>query len=232
MFNPVMRRAFTLISALGALALAPAAQAKVIELGADADPATPAASCPDNCQAIGRVTGYPGRSGKGSDPMRIPSDGKLVAFTVKLGKPDANQTKFFTDLYGGPPELRISVLRRGDKRKTRLDHRLLRQSPLFRVDHFFGSSPTFVFDSPIKVSKGNIVAITVPTWAPAFAVNLSHSNWWRSSRAKGKCDNVSQHAAQEAQGKVVVYGCTYFRARLLYTVTYVPDPRTTDKTGK
>jgi hypothetical protein len=26
-----------------------------------------------------------------------------------------------------------------------------------------------------------------------------------------------------------VYGCTYFRARLLYTVTYVPDPRTTDK---
>jgi hypothetical protein len=227
--NPVMRRALPVIAALSALALAPAAQARVIELGADADPAGPAASCPANCQAIGRVSGYMGRSGKAGNPFRIARDGKIVAFTVTLGKPDANQTKFFTDLYGGPPQVRISVLRKGDKRKTRLNHRLLRQSPLFRVDHYFGSSPTFVFDKPIKVSKGNIIGLTVPTWAPAFAVNLTHSNWWRSSRAKGKCDNVSQDAAQRSPGGVRVYGCTYFRARLLYTVTYVPDPRTTDK---
>jgi hypothetical protein len=224
-----MRRALALITALGALALAPAAQARVIELGADANPASASASCPANCQAIGRVSGYMGRSGKGSNPFRIPRDGKILAFTVGLGKPDANQVKFFTDLYGGPPQVRISVLRKGDKRKTRLNHRLLRQSDLFRVDHYFGSRPTFVFDSPIKVSKGNIVGLTVPTWAPAFAVNLTRSNWWRSSRAKGKCDNVSQNAAQRTPGAVRVYGCTYFRARLLYTVTYVPTPRTTDK---
>jgi hypothetical protein len=224
-----MRRALALTTALGALALAPAAQARVIELGADANPASAAASCPANCQAIGRVSGYMGRSGKGSNPFRIPRDGKILAFTVSLGKPDANQMKFFTDLYGGPPQVRISVLRKGKTRKTRLNHRLLRQSELFRVDHYFGSSPTFVFDNPIKVSKGNIIGLTVPTWAPAFAVNLTRSNWWRSSRSKGKCDNVSQNAAQRSPGGIRVYGCTYFRARLLYTVTYVPTPRTTDK---
>jgi hypothetical protein len=225
-----MRRALPLIAALTALALAPSAQAKVVELGADADPATTQASCPANCQAIGRVSGYMGRSGKGTNPFRVARDGKIVAFTVTLGKPDANQVKFFTDLYGGPPQVRISVVREGKTRKTRLNHRLLRQSPLFRVDHYFGSSPTFVFDTPIKVSKGNIIALTVPTWAPAFAVNLPRNNWWRSSRAKGKCDDVSQAAAQHTPGAVRVYGCTYFRARLLYTVTYVPNPRTTDGT--
>ena len=217
---------------LAALGLAPSAQARVIELGADAAPADVAASCPENCQAIGRVSGYMGRSGKGANPFQVPRDGKLVAFTVTLGKPDANQVNFFTDLYGGPPQVRISVLRRGDKRRTRLNHRLMRQSPTFRVNRFFGSSPTFVFDRPMKVSKGNTVARTVPTWAPAFAVNQPRSNWWRSSRAKGQCDNVSQRAAQGRVGGVRVYGCTYFRARLLYTVTYVPDPRPTDGSAR
>jgi hypothetical protein len=225
-----MRRALLLITALAALSLAPAAQATVTELGADGSPDNVKASCPETCQAIGRVSGYMGRSGKGTNPFQVPRDGKIVAFTVSLGKPDANQAKFFTDLYGGPPQVRISVVRRGDKRKTRLNHRLLRQSPLFRVDHYFGSTPTFALDTPMKVSKGNIVALTVPTWAPAFAVNLPKNNWWRSSRSKGKCNDVSQMAAQHTPGAVRVYGCTYFRARLMYTATYVPNPRPTDGT--
>ena len=223
-----MRRALPAILAFALLAAAPAAaQATVTELGADALPSDAKSSCPDNCQAIGRVSGYMGRSGKGANPFQVPRDGKIVAFTVSLGKPDANQVKFFTDLYGGPPQVRLSVVRRGDKRKTRLHHRLLRQTDTFRVERYFGSSPTFALDSPMKVSKGNIVALSVPTWAPAFAVNLPKSNWWRSSRSKGQCDNVSQRAAQHTLGAVRVYGCTYFRARLMYTVTYVPDPKRT-----
>jgi hypothetical protein len=225
-----MRRALLATSAFAALALAPSAEAKITELGADALPVDPKASCPDNCQAIGRVSGYMGRSGKARDPFKVPRDGKILAFTVTLGKPDASQVKFFTDLYGGPPQVRISVVRRytGKSRKHRLDHRLLRQSENFRVDPYFGSSPSFVFDEPLKVSKGNIVALTVPTWAPAFAVNMPNNNWWRSSRKKKQCDNVAQRAAQRTVNGVRVYGCTYFGARLLYTVTYAPDPRRTD----
>ena len=227
-----MRPALPVILALACLALAPGAQAAVTELGADSAPGDVKASCPENCQAIGRVSGYMGRSGKGTNPFQVPRAGKIVAFTISLGKPDANQVKFFTDLYGGPPQVRLSVVRRGDKRRTRLHHRLLRQSDLFRVDRYFGSSPTFALDAPIKVSKGNIVALTVPTWAPAFAVDLPKTNWWRSSRTKGQCGNVSQRAAQSRPGAVRVYGCTYFRARLLYTVSYVPDPRPTDGSAR
>jgi hypothetical protein len=224
-----MRRAL-LITAFALLCLAPSAQAAVTELGADANPNGVKASCPENCTALGRVSGYMGRLGKGTNPFQVPRAGKIVAFTVSLGKPDANQVTYFTGLYGGPPQVRLSIVRRGKTRKTRLNHRLLRQSDPVRVDHYFGSSPSFVLDKPLAVAKGNIVALTVPTWAPVFGPSLPKDNWWRSSRAKGKCSDVSQQAAQRTPGAIRVYGCTYFRARLMYTATYVPNPRTTDGT--
>jgi hypothetical protein len=227
-----MRRTLLIIVALATLGLAPSASARVVELGADVDPAAQA-SCPDSCQGLGFVTGFMGNSGKGSNPMRVAHTGKIVAFTVSLGKPNAEQFKFFEDLYGGPASLRLSILRQGKTRKTRLTYRLLRQSPVVRVDHYFGSTPTFALDAPLKVSPKNIVALTVPTWAPAFAVGLPKSNWWRSSRKKGQCGNVSQHADQETIGSIVTYGCTYHQgARLMYTATYIPDPRPTDEKKK
>lgn len=212
--------------ALAVLASPEGAAARVVELGAGADTAN--ASCPTSCQAIGRVTGYQGRSAAVRNPFVVGRDGYVVAFTVTLGKPDANQVRFFTDLYGGPPQVRLSILRRGKRRQSRLDHRLMGQSRLYRVDQFFGSSPTFALGRPLRVRKGNIVAVTVPTWAPAFAVGLRRSSWWRSSRRRGDCDNVSQSAAMETAGRVGVFGCTYYTARLLYTATYIPDPRPTD----
>jgi hypothetical protein len=227
-----MRRALPAIFVFAALALASPAQARVVELGADSDPASARASCPDSCQAIGRVSGYMGRSGKAANPFQVPSDGHIVAFTVSLGRPDANQVRFFTDLYGGPPQVRLSVLRRGKTRRTRLTHRLLRQTEMFRVDRYFGSTPSFALDRPMRVRKGNVIGMTVPTWAPAFAVDMPRTNWWRSSRSKGKCGDVSQAAAQRTPGALRVYGCTYFRARLLYTVTFVPDPRRTDRSTR
>ena len=167
-----MRRTLPLLVVLAALALAPAAQARVIELGADASrDAKP--SCPDDLpggSAACRAT-WAARA-RARNPFQIRRDGKIVAFTVALGKPDQTQINFFQNLYGGPPQVRLSILRKGKTRKTRLTHRLLRQSDVYRVDRYFGSSPTFALDEPLRVSEGNIVALTVPTWAPAFAVDL------------------------------------------------------------
>jgi hypothetical protein len=222
-----MRRTLPLFVALSALAVAPGAEARYVELGADSAPEAKA-SCPENCQGIGRVSGYMGRAGGRSDPYVIRRDGVVTAFTVTLGKPNQEQTDYFTNLYGSPPQMRLSILRPGTTRRTRLTHRLLRQSDLFRVDRYFGSSPTFALDEPLEVERGNVVALTVPTWAPAFGVNLPRTNWWRSSRRRGECDNISQRAAQQFVGGLRIFGCTYFRARLLYTVTYVPEPRPTD----
>jgi hypothetical protein len=222
-----MKRLLVIASLCTALLAPQAAEAKVVELGGKIAPSK--VSCPENCQAVGRVTGYQGRGGGVAKPFVIPRSGKVIALTVRLGNPDANQQQFFNDLYGGPPKVQLSILRRGEKRGHTLDHRLIGQSEEFDVTPFFGSAPTFVLDKPLNVSKGLIVALTVPTWAPAFAVGLGRDHWWRSSRTKGKCDNVSQMAQLVRMQSVKVFGCTYFTARLYYTATYVPDNKPTKK---
>ncbi len=219
-----MKRLLTIGIAVMAVAAPQAASAKVVELGGKIPQAQ--ASCPANCQAIGRVTGYQGRAGAVRNPFLIPRAGRIVAFTIRLGRPDANQRQFFQDLYGGPPQVRLSILRPGTGRK-RLEHRLIAQTEAFSVEDYFGGAPTFVLDKPLKVSRKTIAGISVPTWVPAFAVGLPRDHWWRSSRQRRRCDNVSQRAQQTRLMSVKVFGCTYFTARLYYTVTYIPDNRPT-----
>jgi hypothetical protein len=224
----------TALAAAGAL-FAPGASARIIELGSQADEAP--LNCPgtqeSQCVAAVKMTGYQGRaSGGPKNPYYIRRDGHLIAFTVRLSKPSAEETKFFADNYGSPSTARISVLRRGTTRKTRLDHRLINQSDTFELDRYFGSRPTFVFDRPIPVKKGNWIAITVPTWAPLLSTNLARTNWWRSSRAKGTCDDFGlRQFAMEDLREVNKFGCTYSGARLLYTVTYVPSNHVTNPAG-
>ena len=223
-YPKIMKKALLTGTILAAALVVPqAASARVIELGS-AIPST-AVSCPANCQAIGRVTGYQGRGGAVREPFVIPRAGRVLAFTIRLGSPDATQERFFEDLYGGPPQVRLSILRQGKSKKK--VHRLLAQSPAFRLDSHFGTTPTFVLDEPLRVRRKQIVGITVPTWAPAFAVGLQRDHWWRSSRRAKRCENVKQSAQQTKVDSRKTFGCTYFTARLYYTVTYVPDNRTT-----
>jgi hypothetical protein len=226
-----MKRILLLSCVLAALlALAPSASARVIELGAVADAVNP--SCPgDPCEAAVRVTGLQGRAAGGpKNPYYIRRDGYIVAFTLNLADPTDEQVAFFNDNFGSPAQAGLAVMRRGDTRKTRLNYRLVNQTELFEVDRYFGSSPTFVLETPLRVKRTNWIAVTVPTWAPIFSNNLSRSDWWRSSRAKNSCDpprSLRQFALTELR-EVNVFGCTYSGARLLYTATYVPDPRPTD----
>ena len=84
---------------------------------------------------------------------------------------------------------------------------------------------TVKFGASLRVEKGDIVGLTVPTWAPAFAQGLEANNVWRASRASpGKCTNatdVRQGEPQAQIGKRATYGCRYTTARLLYTATVV-----------
>jgi hypothetical protein len=227
-----MKRLLLAITALAAaLALPAPASARIIELGSVADAADP--SCPaDPCEAAVRVTALQGRAAGGpKNPYYIRRDGYIVAFTLELAQPTAEQIDFFNDNFGSPAQVRLSVLRRGDTRRTRLNYRLVSQTDLFEVDDYFGSSPTFVLPEPLRVRKTNWIAITVPTWAPIFANNLTRRDWWRSSRARNSCDpprSLRQFALSELRS-INVFGCTYSGARLLYTATYIPDPKVTSE---
>lgn len=217
---PFVKRILPAIAALFVLAAAAPASATVTELGAPSDSPFQAASCPDSCQAIGRVTGYQVQIGGHKNPFTTPAPGHIVAFTISLGQPNAQQTQFFTNLFGGQPQARLSVLKtlpRGRQAE------LLAHSEVFNLAPYLGSTPSFFLRNPISVQAGRTIALTVPTWVPAFGVGLASDQAWRSSRPSSNCN--SQAASQQDKLKSVkAYQCFYRTARLLYSVTYVPNP--------
>ncbi len=78
--------------------------------------------------------------------------------------------------------------------------------------------------------KGHIIALTVPTWAPAFAHGLGNDFAWRSSHHDDECTSATPPpAAQMSLNSLRIYGCFYRTARLLYSVDFVRDPA--PKTG-
>lgn len=227
-----MKRYLIPALAVAALALPAAAQAKVVELGAGASP--PAASnCPnDPCVAAYQVTAYQGRSGSLKNPFVVPRAGKIVAFSVTLGELTPTQIEFFDGRFGEDPQVQLSILRRSTVKGKKGNHRLMRQSKVYDVSRFLGSTPTFALDEPLRVGKDSRVAITIPTWAPLLdTVDLARSDWWRASRSKDECgkdDELSPPSVHDEGGEIVDYQCTYFNSRLLYTATYIPDPKPTD----
>ena len=215
----------------GALAVAigtgsAGAAPKTIVLGAAA-PAPP--SCPENCQAIGKTTGFQLSIGKTQEPCAAPAAGRLVAWSIKLAAPNEKQTTFFDDFFGGPPQARITVLKPITKQieQGRMVYKLKSQGPVEDLKPFLGTTTTFTLQQPLVVREGQVVALSVPTWAPAFAVNLGDKTSWRASRKKGKCsraEDIEAGTAHQVAGQDRVYGCLYKTARLLYSATLVRDP--------
>jgi hypothetical protein len=203
------------------VAAAPAS-AEVRELGVGPDAPLVDPSCPTDCQAIGRVSGYPVQIGSLKNPFLINEPGKVVAFTIKLGKPDAQQTTFFSNLFGGNASVRLSILKPA---RLKYRHRLLAQSDVVDVSTYFGSTPTFALKAPIEVKPRSVVALTVPTWVPAFAVSQPTNVAWRFSRQN--CDDAQEPAAQQTIGSLRTYACFKRTARPVYSVTFIPDPKPT-----
>ena len=201
--------------------------------GGDAQPIgstedTPDPSCPkDPCQAVGSVTGFQ-VSAKGEKPlMEVPEDGELVAWSVRLSKPKASQREFFGKFYkdkklGTEPTARIAVLKPPEDGN---EYTLKAQGPVEELGDDLGEKPLFTLDDPIPVKEGDIIALTVPTWVPNFAVDLSGNNVWRASREKGECEDsndIKNGSPHQKVGKKRAYGCSYRQARILYNARYVP----------
>jgi hypothetical protein len=185
---------------------------------------TPPAACPQSpCEAVGSVSGFQTRAGTVSNPFVAPYNGKVVAWSISLSKPKASQQSFFNSFYGSPPQARIGILSQVPD-KTPPRYELLRQSPTVELSPFLGSDVTFALDQPLSIKQGEIVGLTIPTWAPAFAVGLDDSSGWRASRKAGACTktaDIKESHPQQKVGSNKQYGCFYKTARLLYTATVV-----------
>lgn len=190
---------------------------------------TPNPACPKTpCEAVGSVTGFQRVADGEKRPFNVHGNGKLVAWAIDLSKPNKSQRNFFgnfyeSDRFGTEPTARISVIKHLEHR----DYKLLRQSPVVKLRRDLGQRQLFTLGKPLRIRRGNIVALTIPTWAPAFAVGLpAGDNQWRASRAHGRCSSerdIKRGRPQQKVGSVRRYGCDYKTARLLYWAYYVPD---------
>jgi hypothetical protein len=238
--------ALALVVLLGALLIAAwpgaadSAPLRVVVLGKTAS--TPPPSCPGKvvnnvevipCRVEGHVTGFQAIAGGVARPYEAPFDGKVVAWSITLAKPSRADTKtttdevgFFNEFLGKPSEARIGVLRPVEGTKPP-KYTLVRQSPLEVLNPYFGGTAIFALEHPLTVLRGQTVALTVPTWAPMFAFNVSSEDTWRGSRVAGHCsskEDIQGGHPQQGVGKAKTYGCYYSNARLLYTATLVKQP--------
>ena len=203
---------------LAALVSAAPASARIVEIGGAPPQAVP--TCPSSpCLAVSRTTGYQAKVVDSRSTYIVPADGRIVAWTIALGDPDKRQIDFFDSNYGDS-SAQLTILRRG----KRLYHRVMGQTPLQKLQPYFGQRVQFPLTTSLSVKKGYVVALTVPTWAPALTQLLDDGSAWRASRAKGKCDNTETQTAQTRLRQRTQYRCLY-RARLTYSATLITNPK-------
>ena len=202
-----------------ALALPPAASARIVEVGKVGEDPTP--SCPNPCLAVSRTTGYQAKIGEKRGPFVVPANGRIVAWSITLGRPGPKQRKFFNNGYGGKPSAGITVLRTGD----RLMGRVVGASPIQQLEDYYGQTVQFPLEQTIPVQKGFTIALTVPTWAPALAVGFGSDTSWRASRPGDKCTDTKTQTAQTRIGQLTQYRCLYKTARLAYSATLITNPK-------
>ncbi len=218
------RLAAGLLLALALLAAAAPAEARIIEIGQLEQEAQP--SCPASpCLAVARTTGFQAKVGATRSPFVVPEDGKIVAWSITLARPSATQIAFFDERLGGPASAGISILRPGG----RLAARVTGQGRVQRLARYFGQTVQFPLGRSLNVRKGYIVALTVPTWAPALAVGFGNDTSWRASRPPASCRETEQQTALSRRGALTRFRCLNRTARLTYSATLVTTPRASEE---
>jgi len=201
-----------------ALALPAAAPAKIGELGQLTDGVRGA--CPVNCQAVSRTTGYQAKVGPLRTLYQAPADGRIVAWTIALGKPGPKQTAFFTERLGGESMATIVVL----AAEKKLVRRVVAKAPLQELTEYFGQVVQFPLVRSLPIKKGQFVGLSVPSWAPALQIGLGADTSWRASRAKDTCGDTSTQSALVGSRASTPFACLFKTARLTYSATIITNP--------
>jgi hypothetical protein len=207
-----------------ALMLPAAAPATLSELGViGATTPVTVPSCPSSpCLAVSRTTGFQARVGPARSLLSVPRTGTVVAWTISLGKPTATQIRFFNANEGGVAEAGIAILR--PQPKPNLAYKLVASSPAVKLQPYFGKTAQFALEATLPVKKGDVVALSVPSWAPALALGFGNDTSWRASRQKNKCTDTTTQTVHMTPPSAVQYACLYRTARLTYSATLISTP--------
>ncbi len=220
-----------------ALIIPAAASAQIVELGNTrtpiAAPTCPSGVSPAQCFIIlTRTTAVQTVSDGVLNPTKVKKAGWVVAFTVGLSKLSNNpktETSYLHTLdaaYGGPPQVALTVLKPGPKNR----YTVAAESGVYHLIPFLGQvlqeplslPPSFSTFTALPVQPGEVIGLTVPTWAPVLSYNLDTSKFaYRQSRMANCKNAAGTETAQMTVGASTRYLCNYTGTRVEYTATEI-----------
>jgi hypothetical protein len=218
------------------LAIAPvAASAQLIEVGATTSPliapVCPPGVSPANCTIVlTQVTALETARDSVANPTTITKAGEIVAFSLGVSalssKPATvkSDIQYLNGAYGGPAQAQLTVLRPVGRRSQH-GWAVAAQSADYQLLPYLGQIVEFPLTTPLPVVPGEVLALTVPTWAPVLTFNLTPTQFsYRQSR-KAKCSSAPASAqAQTMVGQRSQYQCSYAGTRVEYSATEITTP--------
>jgi hypothetical protein len=238
---------------IAAGAVSGAASAAEIQVG-NTTTALSAPTCPQEATAtetqtdctivLTKTTAFETLSDGVSDPTVITTPGVIDAFSLGVsglviqGATLSSELTTLNDNWGGPPSAQLTVLRPVAS-STGGRWAVAAQSPVMPLQPYLGGVVEFPLIAPIPVVRGEVLAITVPTWAPIlifglsttqFSYDQSHTQILTGAGASRTSSCETSSAATLAQltlGDEAQYTCNFQGTRVEYTALEVTAPSVT-----
>jgi hypothetical protein len=236
------------MAAVAVPAVASAANLQVgVTTSALISPTCPADAQGDNCRILlTQVTAYETLGDGVADPDTIKQSGVISSFTLGL---TSTQTITPTILatedqkYGGQPEAQLTALIPTGTAASP-SYRVVAQSEVVKLRSELGQVAEFPLTTPLPVVRGEVLALTIPTWAPVLAIEQTATQFsYSQSRAKSmittkvatktgtKTERVSScntsstvNLAQVVVGELSNYTCNFPGARIEYSALEITTP--------
>ena len=241
-------------AAVTAAALVPAAaSAAEVKIGVTTSPLV-SPTCPADAQGgkctilLTQVTAYETLRDGIANPDTIKQSGVISSFTLGLAgtnliTPSVYASK--TSQYGGPPEAQLTALIPTGT-PTNPTFRVAAQTTVVKLRSELGKVAEFPLLTPLPVVRGEIIALTSPTWAPVLSIEQDSTKFaYAQSRVKGtamvsipattttpaKTKRVSSciapatsDLAQIVVGQLSGYSCVYPGTRIEYSALEITTP--------
>jgi hypothetical protein len=163
-------------------------------------------------------------------PTTATAAGEIVAFTVGLSRLSTSLTTAHTEvsgldhLYGGTTRAAVAILKPIGAHKH-FTWELEAISPVIHLQPFLGTVTQFPLTTPLPIAKGEVVALSVPTWAPVLTIGLPALSYaYRQNRTTGCSGPSPSDVAMFTLNASNVFGCDYTGVVPQYSATEITTP--------
>jgi hypothetical protein len=161
-------------------------------------------------------------------PTTVTKPGMIAALTLGISALSTNKKQVTSDIsyldgkYGGGPTVQVSILRPvGLPAKNHW--RVAAQSQVISLGNYLGEVAQFPLAQSLPVVPGEVVALTVPTWAPVLSIDLTGSKFAYRKAGSETCKSATS-TAELLIGQLSNYGCRYSGTRAEYSATEILTP--------